>query len=104
MGPETVGGGVALVPEDDAGCDGQEVVAVVPLLAGGAVLVDGCLEHPQPVEPERLGHDGERGAVYIGHGFVIHAITHSASARRTMPSLVVARSIARKMERGGALV
>jgi hypothetical protein len=48
--------------------------------------------------------DGERGAVCIGHGFVIHAITHSASARRTMPSLVVARSIARKMERGGALV
>ena len=57
-----VGRDVALVADDDAGLDGQEVVPVVPLLAlGGADVLVG-LEHGDLVDPEGL-RDGREQVV-----------------------------------------
>ena len=48
-----VGVDVALVGDDDAGRDGEDVVAVVPLLALGLVAVAAGLEEPQAGDVER---------------------------------------------------
>src|SRR5690348_12613053 len=70
-----VGYDVALVSDDHAGLDGEEVAAVVPLLAFGGphVLVGG--EHCDLVHAERLGEGGEEvvvardlEAVRVGRG------------------------------------
>ena len=47
-----VGVDVALVGDDDARGDGEDVVAVVPLLALGLALVAAGREDPQVVEAE----------------------------------------------------
>ena len=52
---------VALVGDDDAGRDGEHVVAVVPLLALGLVLVAAGLEQPEPRHVERAGDRRRRG-------------------------------------------
>src|SRR5215203_1695991 len=56
---ESVGRGVALVAEDHAGSDGEEVVAVVPLLALRAEQVDRRPHHTHLLDADRLGDDGE---------------------------------------------
>ena len=68
---QRVGGDVALVGDDDAGGEGEHVVAVVPLLALGLVAVAAGLEQPQVRDVER-GGDARR--------------TASTRARRTAPS------------------
>src|SRR5215217_7755321 len=50
-----VGVDVALVGDDHAWCDGEHVVAVVPLLALGLVAVAAGLEDPQARQLERVG-------------------------------------------------
>ncbi len=51
-----VGAGVALVGDDDAGLEGNDVVAVVPLLALGFELVAAGRDDPHLADAEGLGH------------------------------------------------
>ena len=58
VGEQAVGVGVALVAEDDAGCDREVVVGVVPLLALGRPHV---LRRPQHADVVALEHLGQGG-------------------------------------------
>src|SRR4030095_406208 len=60
LSQESVGGGVALVAEDHTGRDGEEVVAVIPLLALGAHHVHRRAQDPQLVHSDRIGHNREQ--------------------------------------------
>src|SRR3954453_14855810 len=60
---ERVGGDVALIADDDPGLEGQEVAAVVPLLALRCALVLVGPEYPGPVDAERLCDRGEEVSV-----------------------------------------
>ena len=55
-----VGVDVSLVRDHDPGGHGQDVVAVVPLFAGGLVAVTAGLDQPQPIDFQRLGQRGEQ--------------------------------------------
>ena len=61
-----VGVDVALVGDDDARRDGEDVVAVVPLLALGLVAVAAGLEQPQRRDVERPGDRGEQVVLALG--------------------------------------
>src|SRR5437899_7639334 len=58
LAQERVGRGVALIPEDHARSHCEEVVAVVPLLACSAHLVDRSLQWPDLLDSNGLGHGG----------------------------------------------
>ena len=58
---QRVGVDVAVVADDDAGLDGEKIVAVVPLLAFGLVAVAAGGDDPQPVEAQRLLDHFEEG-------------------------------------------
>src|SRR6478672_6896110 len=60
---------VALVGDDDTGCDGEHVVAVVPLLALGLVVVAAGGNEPQARQVESPGDGGEQ----IGLALDLHA-------------------------------
>ena len=53
LAQQRVGVGVAVVGEDDAGFDGDEVVAAVPLLTLGVVVGAAGLHHPEFRQPQR---------------------------------------------------
>src|SRR5918994_6700753 len=59
------GVGVALVGHDHAGLEGDDVVAVVPLLAFLLVGIPAGLDHPELGHPHGVGHRGQE-ALLLG--------------------------------------
>src|SRR5215471_5842352 len=74
LAQQRVGVDIAVVGHDDAGCEGDHIVAVVPLLARRLISVSACLDDAQLLDPDRTGNDIRERRVVLAD-LVITSVT-----------------------------